>query len=755
MQKHLCVRDVDFMFTPRDQSEERAGPEGHGDGRSLSGYAAVFNAPTEINSWEGRFNETIAPGAFRKTLRERTPIMQWDHGRDTRVGSTPIGVYTSLVEDERGLKVEGRLFKNEVVEPVRQAIEAQAIRGMSFKFAVTRDRWTDKDGVAVRDQELYELLYDAGERGPLNREIQEVRLFEAGPVSTPAYSQTSVGVRSADLTEEDREAFIQECVRTSSDELPDTSVVPAEETDEERAAPEGVAAPAGTTPEGHESGRSKPATTEQKLNIRKASVPMDVMTIEERRARRDEIRQRLSDIDNEYSGAELPVDIRSEWDSLSREFDEHGRAIKAAEARLARLHELAENEATHDEPEVRAPSERRFSSSPAFHRRDTNIYDLSAIRTKARSVDEMGALFRDNAMRAIEISRFPGVENREAAQDRAAFLLENVDNKEGELARRMLATGSPVYERAFGKVASQLHTNGLTSEERAALAVGSGATGGYAVPFQLDPTVILTNDGRINPLRSVARQVQIVGKEWQGVTSAGVTVSRSAEASEVAATDPSLAQPTVKAERVTGFVTYSMEVEQDWSQMRSEVTSILADAKEEEESDSFFTGDGVAPNANGILTTLATSSNVSVATTGAFVVGDVYALEQALPPRFRANAVYMANHTIYNKIRQFGTSDSHALWERIGNGMPPELLGRPAYEASAMPATHAAADRFLLYGDFRQFLIVDRIGMNVELVPHILGSNRRPTGQRGLLAVWWNNSKVLVDNAFRVLDGTQ
>ncbi|GGR52035.1 phage major capsid protein [Streptomyces roseolus] len=765
MQKHLCVRDVDFMFAPRDQSEERAGPEEHGDGRSLSGYAAVFNTATEINSWEGKFSETIAPGAFRKTLRERTPIMQWDHGRDTRVGSTPIGVYTSLVEDERGLKVEGRLFNNPVVEPVRQAIEAQAVRGMSFKFAVTRDRWTDNAGNVVRDQELYELLYDAGDRGPLTREIQEVKLFEAGPVSTPAYSQTSVGVRSADLTDEDREAFIQECVRTSSDEwrveefraeeLPDESVVPEEETDEERAAPEGVAAPKGTTPEGHESGQRKPATTEHKTEYRKASVPMDVMTIEERRARRDEIRQRLSDIDTEYSGAELPVDIRSEWDNLSREFDEHGRAITAAEARLARLHELAENESTHDEPDVRVTPERRFSSSPAFHRRDTNIYDLSAIRTKARSVDEMGSLFRDNAMRAIEISRFPGVENREAAQDRAAHLLENVDNKHGDLARRMLATGSPVYERAFGKVASQLHTNGLSSEERAALAVGSGSTGGYAVPFQLDPTVILTNDGRINPLRSVARQVQIVGKEWQGVTSAGVTVSRSAEASEVAATDPTLAQPTVKAERVTGFVTYSMEVEQDWSQMRSEVTSILADAKEEEESDSFFTGDGVAPNANGIIATLATSSNVSVATTGAFVVGDVYSLEQALPPRFRANAVYMANHTIYNKIRQFGTSDSHALWERIGNGMPPELLGRPAYEASAMSATHAAADRFLLYGDFRQFLIIDRIGMNVELVPHILGSNRRPTGQRGLLAVWWNNSKVLVDNAFRVLDGTQ
>ena len=41
--------------------------------------------------------------------------------------------------------------------------------------------------------------------------------------------------------------------------------------------------------------------------------------------------------------------------------------------------------------------------------------------------------------------------------------------------------------------------------------------------------------------------------------------------------------------------------------------------------------------------------------------------------------------------------------------------------------------------------------MMVDVVPHLFGANRRPTGQRGLYAMWRNNSKVLVDNAFRVL----
>jgi HK97 family phage major capsid protein/HK97 family phage prohead protease len=766
MQKHLCERDADFIFAPPDASESERSDDGkpHGDGRSLSGYAAVFNTATTINSFEGRFEETVAPGAFRKTLRERTPVMQWDHGRDTRVGSVPIGVYSSLVEDERGLKVEGRLFDNGVVEPVRQAIQAQAVRGMSFKFSVTRDQWTDNAGVVVRDEELYNLLYDAGERGPLQRTIQEVRLFEAGPVSSPAYDSTSVDVRSSAMTEEDRKAFVEECVRTSSvertEELPDESVVPAVETDEARVEPEGDARVG--SPEGHVEEPVQKAPKPSTPSTRKASVPMDVMTTEERRVRRDEIRTRLAGIDREYSGAELPGDIRQEWDDLNKEFDNHGRAINAAEARAEQLRMLSDSEESvdgGDTPSTGTPAARasRSFSTPSFRpgRDEASIYNMTALRQQARSPEEMGALMRDSAMRAVEMSRFPGVADKAAAQERAAYLLDNVDGKDGALARRMLATGSPVYERAFGKVAANLTENGLSNEERAALASGAGGTGGYAVPFQLDPTVILTNDGRINPLRSVARQVQITGKEWQGITSAGVTVSRSAEASQVANNDITLAQPTVKAERVTGFVTYSMEVEQDWSQMRSEVTSILADAKDEEEAGSFFNGDGIAPNANGIIATLGAGSNVNVAVTGDFDPVDLYNLEASLPPRFRSNSNFMANHTIYNVIRQFAQADGHDLWERIGNGQPNQLLGRPALEASEMLATHAATQRFLLYGDFRQLLIVDRIGMNVELVPHILGANQRPTGQRGLLAVWWNNSKVLVDNAFRVLYGTQ
>lgn len=183
----LCHRSMEFRAV--------GNPEG-GDGRTLEGYAAVFDQPTTIESYAGDFEETVQRGAFRKTLRERQPVMQFDHGNDKRTGSVPIGAIEDLREDDEGLFVRADLFDNDVVEPIRQAVAGKAIRGMSFKFRVLRDRWVDRDGKKIRDDELADLLADPGDRGPVRREILEVELFELGPVVFPAYDQTSVGVRS-------------------------------------------------------------------------------------------------------------------------------------------------------------------------------------------------------------------------------------------------------------------------------------------------------------------------------------------------------------------------------------------------------------------------------------------------------------------------------------------------------------------------------------------------------------------------------
>jgi HK97 family phage prohead protease len=161
------VRSYEFRAEPSD------------DGLTLEGYAAVFNAETLIDSArEGRFYESIAKGAFKRSIGQRLPVLQFDHGQHPLIGSLPIGAIRSLKEDDHGLRVRARLFDNWIVGPVRDAIRDGAITGMSFRFQVVRDRWT-------------------GQANEKRRQLLEVAVPELGPVVFPAYAQTSVGVRSA------------------------------------------------------------------------------------------------------------------------------------------------------------------------------------------------------------------------------------------------------------------------------------------------------------------------------------------------------------------------------------------------------------------------------------------------------------------------------------------------------------------------------------------------------------------------------
>lgn len=190
-------------FTLATATRDDSDGGGAGDGLSLNGYAAVFGVPTRINSWEGIFDETVRQGAFKKSLRETTPVMQFDHGRHPMIGSIPIGTYDSLSEDDTGLAVEGRLADNWLIQPVRDAISSGAVSGMSFRFDAIRDAWTDVNGnkVSPQDDSFWEMLYlgDDHPNGPLQRELIEVRMPEAGPVVFPAYTETSVSVRAQQL----------------------------------------------------------------------------------------------------------------------------------------------------------------------------------------------------------------------------------------------------------------------------------------------------------------------------------------------------------------------------------------------------------------------------------------------------------------------------------------------------------------------------------------------------------------------------
>ena len=64
----------------------------------------------------------------------------------------------------------------------------------------------------------------------------------------------------------------------------------------------------------------------------------------------------------------------------------------------------------------------------------------------------------------------------------------------------------------------------------------------------------------------------------------------------------------------------------------------------------------------------------------------------------------------------------------------------------------ATGTKPLVYGSIRDALtIVDLLGLTVEFVPTVFGSNQRPTGQRGFFAYYYNTSVVRTPEAVRTL----
>jgi HK97 family phage major capsid protein len=417
---------------------------------------------------------------------------------------------------------------------------------------------------------------------------------------------------------------------------------------------------------------------------------------------------------------------------------------------LALREQYAKDLATHQRIADLAPvtGVRGDNPQPFNVNRNEDPFDLSELRYTA-SAGEV----RDRALAVI--AKVEGMEDRHRVQ------AERTVRQFGpEVARHVVATSNPVYRSAFQKIAGG-DGNLLTDAERSAVEIVRAASltssaGGYAVPAPLDPTIIDTGSHSTNPFRQIARVVQTTTNTWKGVSSAGVTASWDAEGAEVSDDAPTLAQPTITCYKGQAFVPFSVEVQGDWAAMESDLRAMIVQARDDLEGAAFATGSGSA-QPYGITTALdGTSSEIAPTTAETFAIADVYKVENALAARYRSNASWVANKAIYNLIRQFDTAGGAGLWERIGAGQPAELLGYKAYESSDMDGSinpAATADNFIaVLGDFRNYVIADRVGMSIELVPHLFHtSNNRPSGQRGFLAWWRTGADSVNDGAFAML----
>lgn len=110
------------------------------DDGTFSGYGSVFGV---VDS----YREIVDPGAFADSLKDieakgRVIPALWQHRSEQ-----PIGVYDRLVEDDKGLLVEGRLLVGDLAL-AREALalmKAKAVSGLSIGYYVREDSFDEKD----------------------------------------------------------------------------------------------------------------------------------------------------------------------------------------------------------------------------------------------------------------------------------------------------------------------------------------------------------------------------------------------------------------------------------------------------------------------------------------------------------------------------------------------------------------------------------------------------------------------------------
>lgn len=143
------------------------------DGPRIRGYGAVFNAWSEDLGW---FREMVEPGAFSKTLQEADIRSLWNHDVNHVLARNQSGTLR-LFTDDVGLVYEAMPPDAQWARDLMESIKRGDVSGSSFGFDTVKDRWTQ----------------DEEER--LWRHLVEVKLYDVGPVTFPAYPQTSSEVR--------------------------------------------------------------------------------------------------------------------------------------------------------------------------------------------------------------------------------------------------------------------------------------------------------------------------------------------------------------------------------------------------------------------------------------------------------------------------------------------------------------------------------------------------------------------------------
>lgn len=428
--------------------------------------------------------------------------------------------------------------------------------------------------------------------------------------------------------------------------------------------------------------------------------------------------------------------ILPEWDTKKAE---HDRLVERSE-KVEAVRAAALNPANVE----------RSAPNVVIKRDEADILD------SIRSMSDNDEPIRSRAMQFFEDK----AASRGATDDQLEALMERIEGVQGA-ARHAILHGTTAYREGFREFLRSQGKNPMWTAEqgeamRSAMSLTS-ATGGYGLPTLLDPTLIHTGAITKNNIRKISRVVTGTQNVWHGVGVGNVTVYRKGEGSAFTAGDPTFAGPSVTASMLTAYVTPSFELLEDYTSLASQLPGLIGEAFDSKEGAEFVTGSGSSAPL-GIVTALSgtAASTVTATTRGAFTSAsavDVFAMVNALPDRYEDSSTWVGNKQTFNTIKQMSTgSNGSYFWSDFNSGIGSPLLDSPVVKSSAFASAQTSGTKLLVLGDFSQYVIFDRIGIQVEFIDNVVDGSGLPTGQRGIIAYKRNGANVTDVDAFRIFN---
>ena len=279
-----------------------------------------------------------------------------------------------------------------------------------------------------------------------------------------------------------------------------------------------------------------------------------------------------------------------------------------------------------------------------------------------------------------------------------------------------------------------------------ALSTSPDTDGGYLVPLEFEKQIVMGLE-ESNVIRSIAKTITTSAERKIHIAATHSAAQWTAENAAYTESNPTFAQKTIDAFKLTDLVKVSLELLQDsMFNLESYIAAEFARAFGIAEEEAFCTGNGT-DRPTGIFTANGGEVGVTAGSAAAVTVDNLIDLIYALKSPYRRNASFLMRDVTVSALRKLKDSNGAYLWQpSVQAGEPDRLLGYPIYTSPYAPVVAANAMP-IAFGDFSNYWIADRMGRTVQRLNELYAG----TGQVGFIATERVDGKVILAEGIQLL----